>query len=135
MDATKKFLRLAGSGLKDCVFGTFKLYRLDRDLENEKRESARASSSEPMSTLARRRAEKMKQKKAANPDNKEPKVLQRILLCCAWNGGVFGLSIILFNHLVIPALEYLTHFILGESAMHNFIWSWMGPMLNWTFSA
>ena len=61
MDATKKFLRLAGSGLKDCVFGTFKLYRLDRDLENEKRESARASSSEPMSTLARRRAEKMKQ--------------------------------------------------------------------------
>ena len=88
-EGTKKFIHLLWIGLKDSVLGTFKLFRLDRDLDNERRESARLASSEPMSTLARRRAERLKQRKAANP-NKEPKVLHRIFLCCAWNGGVFG---------------------------------------------
>lgn len=58
-----------------------------------------------------------------------------MLLCCAWNGGLFWLSIWLFNGLIIPGLQFSIHLIFGGSSTHNLVWSWVGPMLSWTFSA
>lgn len=87
MEMLKKLLRSLGKGLKDSIYGTFKIYNLDKDLDREREEASRQAALEPMSTLARRRAERFKQRKAK--DHTEPKVLQRIILCCAWNGGLF----------------------------------------------
>ncbi|ELT92960.1 hypothetical protein CAPTEDRAFT_158464 [Capitella teleta] len=122
----KSTLALAIQGLRDSIVGTANIYHLDKlDQEDEKKD---AKTEEPLSTLARRRADRMKPKH-------EPKVRQRILLCCAWNGGLFWLSIWLFNNLIIPSLEFLTHLIFGGSATHNMVWAYIGPMLSWTFGA
>ncbi|KAH3704566.1 hypothetical protein DPMN_079623 [Dreissena polymorpha] len=67
-----------------------------------------------------------------SPGN-EPKVMHRIIQCCAWNGGVFWLSILIFNYLLLPMLKGMTTLLTGSET--GPVWSWMGPMLTWTFSA
>jgi len=47
----------------------------------------------------------------------EPRLLNRVVQCCTLNGLVFGLSIILFNHVLLPFLQTvlvtISHLILG----------------------
>ena len=45
------------------------------------------------------------------------------------------MSIIAFNYLLLPSLEFLTHIIFGGSATHGIVWGWVDPLLSWTFSA
>ncbi len=45
------------------------------------------------------------------------------------------MSILLFNHLLLPALEIFTHYVFGGSPTHGVVWGWVGMMLSWTFSA
>lgn len=117
-------------GLRDAILGTIKVYNMDKDLQK----SPSKKPTEPLTTLARRRAEKRQESgEMEKKKESEPKVMNRILLCCAWNGGLFWLSIFIFYGAVIPSLQYLIHLLAGSTA--SAIWGWIGPILSWTFSA
>ncbi|KAK2153558.1 hypothetical protein LSH36_293g03013 [Paralvinella palmiformis] len=132
-DQIKFTLGIMATGLKDSIKGIGKVITLDRDLKNEASSTETVPSGEPMSTLARRRAEKHGTREVKQPS--EPKVMHRILLCCAWNGGLFLLSIILFYGVVLPTLQFLTNLIFGGSSVQSDIWWWLSPILSWTFNA
>jgi len=57
-------------------------------------------------------------------------ILHRILQCCALNGGVFWLSMFLFDNFVLSWLSWLTQVIFGSEP---FIWSFIQTPLQYTF--
>lgn len=118
-------------GFRDSILGTHKIFKLDA--ENEEEELSKTL--EPMTTLARRRAEKRKDKTSSQQEKKNPKVIQRLVLCCGWNGGIFLASILLFNYMLIPVLQWFTELIFRSSGTHGSVWLYIGPVLSWTFSA
>ncbi|CAH0395304.1 unnamed protein product [Bemisia tabaci] len=66
---------------------------------------------------------------------KERKVLKRTLQCCALNGGIFWLSILIFECACLPSLKYVISLIFSHSpATANSIWFWVHLFLSWTFS-
>ncbi|OWF42308.1 etoposide-induced protein 2.4 homolog [Mizuhopecten yessoensis] len=115
-------------GLQDGILGTLKIPKLGKAESEEVKKDQ-----EPMTTLARRRAERNKDKETVQIKEREPKIIQRIIMCCAWNGGIFLMSIFLFNHMLLPIVQLLIAGIFGRS--ENTVWGWIGPILSWTFSA
>lgn len=63
---------------------------------------------------------------------RDGKVVKRLIQCCSLNGGVFLFSLILFENVILPCLEYLLAVLFGES-LSEFLWSWIFPILSWTF--
>lgn len=64
---------------------------------------------------------------------RDGKVLSRVLHCCLLNGGIFWLSIVAFEYLLIPGLQYLLTLVLGQSSIAQTVWSWSMPLLKLTF--
>jgi len=66
---------------------------------------------------------------------RDGKVLKRIIQCCSLNGGIFWFSLLVFEYLLLPFLKFLLMSILGQSTIASTVWSWLVPVLSWTFSA
>lgn len=67
---------------------------------------------------------------------REPKILKRTMQCCAFNGGVFWASLLLFEVILLPFLKVLVNFLLGDtSSAAQQVWFWMKMFLSWTFGA
>ncbi|RLU26146.1 hypothetical protein DMN91_002312, partial [Ooceraea biroi] len=65
----------------------------------------------------------------------ESMVLMRTMQCCMLNGGVFLVSIIIFDYGLLPLVKYLLTIIFGHSpGMDLAVWSWIQPFLSLTFS-
>ncbi|XP_055547624.1 etoposide-induced protein 2.4 homolog [Wyeomyia smithii] len=63
----------------------------------------------------------------------ESKVMTRVLQCCLLNGGVFMLSIYLFEYGVLPGLDFLLSFLFSNSGTVATVWVWMKPSLTLLF--
>ncbi|CAI6345553.1 unnamed protein product [Macrosiphum euphorbiae] len=74
-------------------------------------------------------------KKVGRPVNlpKDQKMLQRIIQCCTLNGGIFCLSIVIFEYVILPSLGYIMSFTFGN--FNENIWLWTRSLLSWTFGA
>ncbi|XP_043242390.1 etoposide-induced protein 2.4-like isoform X2 [Amphibalanus amphitrite] len=75
---------------------------------------------------------------AKRTQEKEPSLRQRLLECCALNGGVLLLSLLLFEYAVLPALRLGVRLAFGAGALSSDRWSvWMilNLILTYTFSA
>ncbi|XP_025195682.1 etoposide-induced protein 2.4 [Melanaphis sacchari] len=74
-------------------------------------------------------------KKVGRPVNlpKDQKMLQRIIQCCTLNGGIFCLSIVLFEYVILPSLGSIMSIIFGQ--FNENIWLWTRSLLSWTFGA
>ncbi|KAL3885811.1 hypothetical protein ACJMK2_025847 [Sinanodonta woodiana] len=118
------------NGFRDNVLGALKVYKMDAKTETEPTKK----SEEELTTLARRRAVKKPSKEKENSKERAPRITQRIFLCCAWNGGIFWMSILLFNSVLLPGLQWLTILLAGHSSS-VMVWGWIGPVLSWVFSA
>lgn len=65
---------------------------------------------------------------------RESKVLKRTIQCCVLNGGIFLLSIWLFEYGLLPSINHILRLIFGEeSFMRRLIWSWIQPLLSFVF--
>ncbi|KAK3605486.1 hypothetical protein CHS0354_001475 [Potamilus streckersoni] len=147
------------NGFRDNILGALKVYKMDAEIEPEPIKKPE----EEMTVLARRRAEKKLFKKKLEPKEslynhmirshtgnpngraifqllklfspffKAPRISQRIFLCCAWNGGLFWMSIFLFYNVLLPILQWITSLISGQSNS-MLLWGWIGPVLSWVFS-
>ncbi|XP_022327779.2 etoposide-induced protein 2.4 homolog [Crassostrea virginica] len=132
-DSTKEIVNGIVQGFRDSILGIIKIFRYDTTSEK-----CDPKKSEPQTTLARRRAEKQKLK--GNPDSikgnkKEPTVKQRLFQCSLWNGGVFLMSIVLFNWALLPCLLWFTQLLFAGSENLNVTWLWISSLLSWIFGA
>lgn len=62
-------------------------------------------------------------------------VYQRLLECCLFNIGVFASSIVIFNYLLMPYIHELMKLIISHEGRVARIWSWLNPILVYTFGA
>lgn len=136
MDSLKLIFVGIAVGIRDAILGIAALYHLDKSkLELSADKSAHGKEQfQPETILSKRRAQAGVPKPISKRE--KPKILHRILQCCALNGGVFGLSILVFHHGVIPWLQVLMGTLFGASpGLSSVVWSWMKPVLLCTFSA
>lgn len=62
--------------------------------------------------------------------SKKSNVSVRVLQCCALNGGIFLLSILFFEHILIPVLRAIITYFMGQSQ----VWDFIQTTLSWIFS-
>lgn len=117
-------------GLKDSLRGFYLIFHYDTELP----EKPRRTPTRELTNLAKRRAaqnaEKTQQKQTtAHKD--ETRVTQRVLECCGLNGLVFGLSLVMFEMILLPTLSGVFHLVLGDSSGQ--VWGIVRPLLTVMF--
>jgi hypothetical protein len=80
--------------------------------------------------------EKNSQKnESKNSHRNESNIFNRICQCILLNGGLFAVSILVFNHLILKWLYFFIQFIFGsQQGIVSSTWFWLEPTLSFTFS-
>jgi len=117
-------------GLMDSLKGTIVIFYLDKNIKQQVDQRSPLKDLKKDGTPNRRSSTLQTLKK-----QEEPKILRRTLQCCLLNGGVFWLSLVLFEWVLLPSLRQALYLLFGHSSTTgSAVWSWMEPFLQVTFS-
>ncbi|XP_054743232.1 etoposide-induced protein 2.4 homolog [Anastrepha obliqua] len=77
-------------------------------------------------------------KRAKENEQSEPKperkIAKQVLRCCLLNAGFTWLSIILFEHLILPSIRFCLSLLYGNHTSDlNAVWGWVQPILSIVF--
>lgn len=106
------------TGFKDSLVGITAIRKIH--LQNEK---------------LNKRNQKQQKANSVSSSKQTFSVYQRLLECCGFNICVVLLSILIFNCLLLPYMYELMKFIFGHEGRVVRIWSWLNPILLYTFGA
>lgn len=106
------------SGAKDSLVGITAIRKIH--IQNEK---------------LNKRAQKHQKGNIISSPKQTFSVYQRLAECCCFNIGVFASSIVIFNWFLLPYMYELMKFIFGHEGRVVRIWSWLNPILLYTFGA
>ena len=111
-------------GFADSLRGAIELFFLDyklqqRDIDRELLLN-RNSPVREVQNIAKRRALERREKErlrdvSGGPKKSEPNIIERTIKCCLLNGGVFAVSIFLFDNIFLPLVKTLLFIILAGS--------------------
>lgn len=134
-------------GILDSIKGIAVVFYLDKEanrksLQPRPGRATKESLSTPVAFPQQQQpsATTTKLSSTVNKDNggggkrkEESKVLHRVLQCCLLNGGVFMLSILLFEYGVLPGLNFFLSYLFSNSGTVSTVWGWMKPSLSLLF--
>ncbi|XP_067009968.1 etoposide-induced protein 2.4 homolog isoform X2 [Anabrus simplex] len=127
MENISSIIRAMLKGMFDSLKGAVSIFYLDRHIRE--RNEKTSPTKDPKSS---RRKESLRE---PPPKQEEATVWSRTLQCCILNGGVVWASIMFFECGLLPVLKRFLIILFGDSpATGKLIWSWMRPLLTWTFS-
>jgi len=106
------------TGIKDSLIGITAIRKIH--IQNEK---------------LTKRTQKHQRTNTVSSPKQTFSVYQRLAECCCFNIGVFGSSIVIFNWLLLPYMYELMKFVFGHEGRVLRVWSWLHPILSYTFGA
>lgn len=106
------------AGIKDSLVGILAIRKIH--MQNEK---------------VNKRSTKHQRSNSISSPKQTFSVYQRLAECCCFNIGVFGSSIVIFNWFLLPYMFELMKFIFGQESRVVRVWSWLNPILSYTFGA
>jgi len=135
-------------GFADSLRGAVDLFLLDyrrvrqKEQKLEQREIDRElllnreSPARDILNIAKKRAmerrEREKQRELTKPKKKEPNILERTVKCMLLNGAVFWTSILIFENIVLPLVQFIVNFFTAGSG--DSAWRYTEPVLSIAFS-
>jgi len=85
--------------------------------------------------LERREKERLRESSGNKQKKSEPTIMERTIKCCILNGGVFGVSLVLFENLLLPLVRTMLYIILaGSQERADALWGYTQPVLSVAFS-
>ncbi|XP_065056130.1 etoposide-induced protein 2.4 homolog [Rhopilema esculentum] len=118
-------------GLRDSFLGAVALFSIDKAPSNE--ETLTKDDDSQLTRPPGRRGPRPRRSK------EEPKILSMLMQCCFLNGGVFLLSVVMFENYLIPVAKYLAQKIFmiltSRSSNDNRVWLLIEPIMAYTFGS
>uniref|UniRef100_A0A1B6FJJ4 Etoposide-induced protein 2.4 homolog n=2 Tax=Cuerna arida TaxID=1464854 RepID=A0A1B6FJJ4_9HEMI len=131
MDMFTGMLKALIMGVIDSLRGSVALYYLDRNIQERADQQSPRRRSQNVGTPNRRTSHAAQTLR--KPEG--PKVLWRTWQCCFLNGGVFWLSMVVFDYILL-LLKSALYLMFGHNPNIGLsVWGWMELILQWTFGA
>jgi len=116
-------------GFRDSLLGAVTLLSIDKDTDD-----SRTSHGEKYNENERppgRRGPRPRQGK------EESKVIPMMMQCCFLNGGIFLLSMVIFENYLIPLTKFIAEkiFVLLTGKRESPVWLWIEPIMSYTFGS
>merc|ERR1711990_633488 len=85
--------------------------------------------------LERREKERLRDAASGGQKKSEPNIIERTVKCCLLNGGVFAVSIVLFDNIFLPLVRTILFIVLaGSQQRADAVWAYTQPILSVAFS-
>ncbi|XP_053675302.1 etoposide-induced protein 2.4 homolog [Anopheles nili] len=127
-------------GILDSIKGITVVFYLDKEANRKLSQP----STKPLlgGTSASRTKESLSSQPRASSSSslashriEESKVLKRVIHCSSLNGGIFMLSILFFEYVVLPGLHLFLWYLFRNSTTMTTVWGWMQPSLSLLFNS